>query len=274
MTIKDVEEQTGLARSNIRFYEKERLIHPSRNEGNGYRDYSDADVEELKKIAYLRTLGISVEEIRNIIAGNRPLLESVKKQNDALQEQIADLHKAKLLCEEMLRAENITYEALRVEQYVTGLQDYWTENRSVFRLDSVGFLNLWGSLSVWIAVTVACLFVAILFWAKLPLRIPVQWSGGEAVSFVNKNFIFAYPVVCIAIRFLIRPAIYARLQINNCYGVRITEYLTNCLCFVALTVEIFSILYVYGMVKNIIPFLAADAIILLSLLFAGIAFQR
>ena len=32
MTIKDVEERTGLSRSNIRFYEKEHLIEPSRNE--------------------------------------------------------------------------------------------------------------------------------------------------------------------------------------------------------------------------------------------------
>ena len=32
MTIKDVEERTGLSRSNIRFYEKEKLIEPSRND--------------------------------------------------------------------------------------------------------------------------------------------------------------------------------------------------------------------------------------------------
>lgn len=32
MTIKEVEERTGLARSNIRFYEKERLIEPARND--------------------------------------------------------------------------------------------------------------------------------------------------------------------------------------------------------------------------------------------------
>ncbi|MCB5919682.1 MerR family transcriptional regulator [Mediterraneibacter faecis] len=68
MTIKDVEEQTGLSRSNIRFYEKEKLIEPSRNESNGYRDYSENDVENIKKIAYLRTLGISIEDIRSIIS--------------------------------------------------------------------------------------------------------------------------------------------------------------------------------------------------------------
>ena len=67
MTIKEVEEQTGLSRSNVRFYEKEKLITPARNESNGYRDYSDGDVENIKKIAYLRTLGISIEDIRNVI---------------------------------------------------------------------------------------------------------------------------------------------------------------------------------------------------------------
>ena len=68
MTIKEVEEQTGLARSNIRFYEKEKLIAPSRNDKNGYRNYSEKDIENIKKIAYLRTLEISIEDIRNIIS--------------------------------------------------------------------------------------------------------------------------------------------------------------------------------------------------------------
>lgn len=74
MKIKDVEERTGLSRSNVRFYEKEKLIEPSRNESNGYRDYSENDVENIKKIAYLRTLGISIEDIRSIISGKVILL--------------------------------------------------------------------------------------------------------------------------------------------------------------------------------------------------------
>lgn len=81
MTIKEVEEQTGLTRSNIRFYEKEKLIEPSRNDKNGYRDYSEKDVDNIKKIAYLRTLEISIEDIRNIISDKAPLAEIIKKTN-------------------------------------------------------------------------------------------------------------------------------------------------------------------------------------------------
>ena len=88
MTIKDVEKQTGLSRSNIRFYEKEKLIDPSRNESNGYRDYSKNDVENIKKIAYLRTLGISIEDIRNIISEKATLKDTLEKQYEVLKSQI------------------------------------------------------------------------------------------------------------------------------------------------------------------------------------------
>ena len=85
MTIKDVEERTGLSRSNIRFYEKEKLIEPSRNESNGYRDYSENDVKNIKKIAYLRTLGISIEDIRSIISEKVTLQEMLEKQKEVLK---------------------------------------------------------------------------------------------------------------------------------------------------------------------------------------------
>ena len=123
MTIKDVEERTGLSRSNIRFYEKEKLIEPSRNESNGYRDYSENDVENIKKIAYLRTLGISIEDIRSIISEKVTLQEMLEKQKEVLKNQITDLNKAKLMCEKMLDEESISYEKLQVEQYVTDLHD-------------------------------------------------------------------------------------------------------------------------------------------------------
>ena len=85
MTIKDVEERTGLSRSNVRFYEKEKLVEPSRNESNGYRDYSENDVENIKKIAYLRTLGISIEDIRSIISEKVTLQEMLEKQKEVLK---------------------------------------------------------------------------------------------------------------------------------------------------------------------------------------------
>ena len=56
MTIQEVEKLAGMTRANIRFYEKEGLITPERNEANNYRAYSDRDVEALSKIKHLRIL--------------------------------------------------------------------------------------------------------------------------------------------------------------------------------------------------------------------------
>lgn len=50
MKIKDVEKQVGISKANIRFYEEEGLIHPARNQENNYREYSEADVEQLQEI--------------------------------------------------------------------------------------------------------------------------------------------------------------------------------------------------------------------------------
>lgn len=270
MTIKDVEKRTGLSRSNIRFYEKEKLIEPSRNESNGYRDYSENDVENIKKIAYLRTLGISIENIRNIISAKATLQEILERHSEVLKSQITDLNKAKFMCEKMLDEESISYEKLQIEQYVTDLHDYWKDNQTVFKLDSVSFLYIWGSMITWTTITVLCLIIGALFYSKLPTEIPVQWSEGVATSLVNKNWIFICPVICIIIRYLLKPFIYAKLQMNNYYGEIITEYLTNYMCFIVLSVEIFSILFTFGVVKSIVVLLFADTAIFIGLLVVGL----
>lgn len=270
MTIKDVEERTDLSRSNIRFYEKEKLIEPSRNESNGYRNYSENDVENIKKIAYLRTLGISIEDIRSIISEKVTLQEVLKRQNEVLKSQIADLNNAKLMCEKMLDEENISYEKLQVERYVTDLHEYWKDNQTVFKLDSVSFLYIWGSMLIWTTITALCLLVGALSYSKLPTEIPVQWSKGVATSLVNKNWIFVCPGICIIIRYLLNPFIYAKLQMNNDYGKIITEYLTNYMCFIVLSVEIFSVLFTFGVVKSVVVLLFVDTAVFIGLLVIGL----
>ena len=271
MNIKEVEVRTGLSRSNIRFYEKEKLIEPLRNESNGYRDYSENDVENIKKIAYLRTLGISIEDIRSIISEKVTLREMLERQNEVLKSQITDLNKAKFMCEKILDEESISYEKLQVEQYVTELQDYWKDNQAVFKIDSVSFLYIWGSMFTWTTISVLCLIIGILSYSKLPTEIPVQWSNGMATSLVNKNWIFICPSICIIIRYLLKPVIYVKLQMNNYYGEIITEYLTNYMCFIVLSIEIFSILFTFGVVKSIVVLLFVNTVVFIGLLVVGLS---
>lgn len=53
MTIKEIEALSQMTRANIRFYEAEGLLKPQRS-SNGYRDYSQEDLQVLQKIKLLR----------------------------------------------------------------------------------------------------------------------------------------------------------------------------------------------------------------------------
>ena len=69
MTIKEIEKLLEIPRATVRFYEKEGLIAPDRK-GNGYREYSEEDVEKLRKVIILRKIGILVNDINNIFELN------------------------------------------------------------------------------------------------------------------------------------------------------------------------------------------------------------
>ena len=53
----------------IEYYEEQGLTHPQIM-GNGYRVFSEDDVIRLNKIAVLRGLGISVADIKRVLAEN------------------------------------------------------------------------------------------------------------------------------------------------------------------------------------------------------------
>ena len=81
MNIAEAERRTGLSRANIRFYEKEGLLTPTRGE-NGYRDYTEDNVQTLRKIMLLRRLRLSVPDIRAIESGEKALPEAAAGQLD------------------------------------------------------------------------------------------------------------------------------------------------------------------------------------------------
>lgn len=67
MNIGDAAERSGLPAKTIRYYEDIGLLKPDRA-GNGYRDYSTADVHRLRFLQRARSLGFSVEECRQLLS--------------------------------------------------------------------------------------------------------------------------------------------------------------------------------------------------------------
>ncbi len=115
MTVKELETRTGLDRATIRFYEKEGLISPRRM-ANGYRDYTPAEASTLEKIALLRRLGLSIEQIRRVQSGELPLGVALEVQEEALQKQERETFHARRILE-AIREEGASYETLEPNKY-------------------------------------------------------------------------------------------------------------------------------------------------------------
>ena len=98
MKINEVEAAVGVTKKNIRFYEEEGLISPRREPGNGYRSYSEADVERLRRIKLLRKLDVPLAEIRQMLEGECTLAEGMTRQLERLHTRRTDLDEAVNFC--------------------------------------------------------------------------------------------------------------------------------------------------------------------------------
>ena len=103
MKINEVEAAVGVTKKNIRFYEEEGLISPRREPGNGYRSYSEADVERLRRIKLLRKLDVPLAEIRQMLEGECTLADGMARQMERLCARRTDLDEAISFCERLQR---------------------------------------------------------------------------------------------------------------------------------------------------------------------------
>lgn len=98
MRINEVEKAVGISKKNIRFYEEQGLLCPKREPGNGYRDYSEADIRTLQVIRLLRKLAVPLEEIRRLQTGELRLSDSMARHRIYLDSQLENLTQIKAVC--------------------------------------------------------------------------------------------------------------------------------------------------------------------------------
>ena len=116
MTIQEVERQSGMTRANIRFYEEKGLLTPQR-QPNGYRDYSAADVETLRRVRLLRSLDISIDTIRALQSGERTLEAVLAERERHWNDTKGCAGDAEALCQRM-RQDGAQYATLDAEKYL------------------------------------------------------------------------------------------------------------------------------------------------------------
>lgn len=134
MNIKQAQQLSGVSADNIRFYEKQGLLHPGRNQTNDYREYGEEEIRALKLIRALRMLDMPLEQVKSVLGGSTPLSEAAAQQQKRLETQSRQLAEAIRLCGEFAALPGV--EALDVDALLTQM-DAPEKAGSFFR----GWLN-------------------------------------------------------------------------------------------------------------------------------------
>ena len=114
MNIKEAENLSGISGQNIRYYEKQGLISPKRNQINSYREYGEEDIRILKTIRMLRMLDMPIDQIRLILKGDLSMGDALDMQKVRLEVQAKKLQSAISFCEQMGK-EKMTLEDLDID---------------------------------------------------------------------------------------------------------------------------------------------------------------
>lgn len=101
MQIGELATQAGVSHRTIHYYERLGLLQPAEREGAGYRYYDEEALRRLEKIAALKRLGLSLDEIASVIdlyfdgskvvEGKQRVLEILEGHLQRTDEQISEL---------------------------------------------------------------------------------------------------------------------------------------------------------------------------------------
>ncbi len=98
LKIGELARKAGVTAKAIRFYERRRILPPARRAANRYRLYGDDAVEMLRFVKQATGLGLTLAEIRDIVAireGGRPpcthVHQLLRAKADELDRKLKDL---------------------------------------------------------------------------------------------------------------------------------------------------------------------------------------
>jgi len=95
MNIGTVSKLTGLNTKTIRYYEQIELIAPATRSDNGYRQYSEKGLEQLKFVQRARKTGFNIDECRQLL----DLFNNSGRQSHQVKELV--LEKAELVAKQV-----------------------------------------------------------------------------------------------------------------------------------------------------------------------------
>jgi DNA-binding transcriptional MerR regulator len=118
MKINEVAKLVGVSRRTLHYYDEINLLKPSGKLENGYRIYSTKDIDTLQQIMLYKTMGMSLEEIKEIITSKDfNLLKVLYKHKHAIQKRITQFN-------EMLRTVDKTIGYLKGEHEMSNQEKF------------------------------------------------------------------------------------------------------------------------------------------------------
>lgn len=104
MLIKELCKRCGLSKKAAEYYVEQGIVTPCTMD-NGYRDFSQAEAETLRKVGILRKLGLGLEEVRAVLAQGAGA-GSFKKAAEGRKDAAAWAQRQSLLLERLEKGES------------------------------------------------------------------------------------------------------------------------------------------------------------------------
>lgn len=96
--VTELARRANVTAATVRYYARSGLLHPGREPGNGYRCFSDGDVQRIALIRRAQALGLTIRDIKVILdsadQGEVPcddVRTLVKRRLSGIRNQIAEL---------------------------------------------------------------------------------------------------------------------------------------------------------------------------------------
>lgn len=168
MKIKQVEELVGISSKNIRFYEEQGLLTPSRAD-NGYREYHEAEIKRLKQIKFLRKLNVPISEIQALMNQTISLDSCLQNHLLELNHQEEDLKHATQITLSTLQQKADDLDHLNIDECLDAIERSEKEGARFMDLDKTDVhrkKSLGACLGAGIMIVIMSLLIWLILWAN------------------------------------------------------------------------------------------------------------
>ena len=189
MKTHELEKELGISKHTIFYYEKEGIVTPQRDD-NGYRSYSQDDLQKLIMVKFLRNLNISIDDVKAILNNELDFKECLEINQIHLEKQIKSLEEVQENIEMYVRKDLPMLPALQqiqreVKNYKLGYQkttDIVSLGRRLTK--KLAIKKFLYKFIPTLLITTG--FIAADFqFSQLWLRLPLDQTRNQSVEFLN-----------------------------------------------------------------------------------------